>query len=119
MLSLAVLCTVSILARSQHFEDRVSDLPELNFKTNYEQFSGYLDLSNGHHLHYWMTTADNNIYPNSKPVVLWLNGGPGCSSLDGLLYEQGPIHVTENGTLYKNKYAWNQYANMLFIEAPM
>ena len=119
MLSFAALLAVSIAVSSQNLDDQVTDLPGLNFKPQFEQFSGYLDLSNGHHLHYWLVTANDNIYPNDKPVTLWLNGGPGCSSLDGMLYEQGPIHVTENGTLYENKYAWNQYTNLLFLEAPM
>jgi len=119
MLSFAAFAVISCGVNGQHIADRVSDLPGLNFEVTFEQFSGYLDLDNGHHLHYWMTTADGHIYPNNKPVVLWLNGGPGCSSLDGMLYEQGPIHVAENGSLYQNQFAWNQYANMLFLEAPI
>jgi len=66
--------------------------------------------------------------PSTDPVVLWLNGGPGCSSLDGFFYEQGPLHFqnerssTLNGddvpTLMLNPYRWNQIANILFLEAP-
>ena len=68
----ASLFVVGIYA--QPTADNVTSLPGLDFEIDFEQYSGYLDLSNGHHLHYWLTLSDGNTYPNDDPVVLWLNG---------------------------------------------
>lgn len=43
--------------------------------------------SNAKKLFYYFVESERN--PKTDPVVLWLNGGPGCSSLDGLIYEHG------------------------------
>jgi len=93
------------------------DLPGLGFNISYKQWSGYLDGGEGRQLHYWYVASQQD--PVNDPVVLWLNGGPGCSSVGGLLTENGPIHVTEDGTtLIENEYAWNRIANVLYLESP-
>ncbi|CAJ0580179.1 unnamed protein product, partial [Mesorhabditis spiculigera] len=58
--------------------------------------------------------------PNSDPLLIWFNGGPGCSSFGGAFEEMGPFYVDNDGfRLYENKYAWNARANLLFIESPV
>jgi carboxypeptidase C (cathepsin A) len=52
-------------------------------------------------------------------AAFWTNGGPGCSGLIGLLAEQGPYRVNADLTLSANQFAWNKFANMVFIEAPV
>ncbi|XP_037535633.1 lysosomal protective protein [Nematolebias whitei] len=98
-------------------EDEITFLPGLQKQPSFRQFSGYLNVADGKHLHYWFVESQNK--PASDPVVLWLNGGPGCSSLDGLLTEHGPFLVQEDGvTLQYNPYSWNKIANMLYLESP-
>ena len=43
--------------------------------------------TNGRELFYYFVESEGN--PATDPVVLWLNGGPGCSSFDGFIYEHG------------------------------
>ncbi|KAL3585205.1 hypothetical protein D5086_012072 [Populus alba] len=55
----------------------------------------------------------------SKPLVLWLNGGPGCSSFGiGAFSENGPFRPRGGGLLVRNDYSWNKEANMLYLESP-
>uniref|UniRef100_H9GKR0 Carboxypeptidase n=1 Tax=Anolis carolinensis TaxID=28377 RepID=H9GKR0_ANOCA len=55
-----------------------------------------------------------------KPLVLWLNGGPGCSSMEGFLSEHGPFTIQPDGaTLEYNDFAWNKLAHILYMESPV
>jgi cathepsin A (carboxypeptidase C) len=64
--------------------------------------------------HYVYFESQTN--PDNDPLVLWLNGGPGCSSMIGMLYENGPFTFTPNTINLKiNEYAWNMKANILYL----
>ncbi|KAG9468157.1 hypothetical protein GDO78_013648 [Eleutherodactylus coqui] len=97
--------------------DEITYLPGLKKQPSFRQFSGYLNVPGGKHLHYWFVESQKD--PSSSPLVLWLNGGPGCSSLDGLLTEHGPFLIQPDGaTLEYNDFSWNKIANVLYLEAP-
>ncbi|XP_074294585.1 serine carboxypeptidase-like 25 [Silene latifolia] len=99
--------------------DRVVSLPGQP-DVAFQQFSGYVTVNKvaGRALFYWLTEAVSN--PLNKPLVLWLNGGPGCSSVAyGASEEIGPFRINRSGSgLYLNKFSWNQAANLLFLESP-
>ncbi|WCJ41576.1 Serine carboxypeptidase-like [Euphorbia peplus] len=54
----------------------------------------------------------------SDPVVIWLTGGPGCSSELALFYENGPYHLTKNLSLQWNEYGWDKGSNLIFVDQP-
>lgn len=70
----------------------------------------------GRKIFYWYFESTRD--PANDPVVLWTNGGPGCSGFLGLFTEQGPFKPQADGTLTMNEYSWNGVANMLFVEQP-
>merc|ERR1711934_812086 len=95
--------------------DQVASLPGYGAPPS-RHFSGFLSVGSKN-MHYYFVESERS--PSTDPVVLWLNGGPGCSSLDGLFYEQGPLLVSPDGeTLVKNNNSWATIANMLYLEAP-
>lgn len=57
--------------------------------------------------------------PENDPVVLWLNGGPGCSSLTGLFFELGPASIDENIKIIHNPHSWNSNASVIFLDQPV
>jgi cathepsin A (carboxypeptidase C) len=90
---------------------------------NQTWYSGYLDIKDTklqnvtHHMHYFFFPSQENV--SSDPLLFWFNGGPGCSSLLGALYEHGPFLVHDAfGMLMYNKYSWNRKASVVYIESP-
>ena len=88
---------------------------------NVTQHSGYIAVNqkngNDGHLFYWMFEARHD--PASAPLVLWLTGGPGCSSELAVFYEQGPYRLDADGGITSNPHSWTEIANILFVDQPV
>eukprot|EP01104_Vermistella_antarctica_P000181 TRINITY_DN1020_c1_g3_i1.p1 TRINITY_DN1020_c1_g3~~TRINITY_DN1020_c1_g3_i1.p1 ORF type:complete len:987 (-),score=205.75 TRINITY_DN1020_c1_g3_i1:33-2993(-) len=85
-----------------------------------QSHAGYVtvDKKLGAHLFYWYFEARSNV--TDAPVILWLNGGPACSSLIGLFQELGPFYVNETTReLETNPHSWNNDYGLLFIDQPV
>ncbi|KAF8386850.1 ctsa-2 [Pristionchus pacificus] len=115
LLFFIVFCRFS---QAEPQEDLITEqLPKLKETLNFRQFAGYVDVSDQKSLFYWYTETQGD--PEKDPVVLWLNGGPGCSSLQGLLLELGPLRVSDWGeTVTVNPLSWNRFASIIFLDAP-
>lgn len=89
------------------------------------QSSGYLDIpgigDSTKHFFYWLFAPRNPPPPGkTAPVVLWLTGGPGCSSGIGLGVEIGPCLTNEKThELVRNPYGWNNESYLLFVDQPI
>ncbi|XP_031268538.1 serine carboxypeptidase-like 25 isoform X1 [Pistacia vera] len=116
-LNLSPLVVTSSQQEEAH--DRITALPGQP-KVSFQQFSGYVTVNQavGRALFYWLTEATT--LPLSKPLVVWLNGGPGCSSVAyGASEEIGPFRINRTASgLHLNKFSWNSVANLLFLETP-
>jgi serine carboxypeptidase-like clade 2 len=99
--------------------DLITSLPGLPTLPQFDQYSGYVSVSDERDLFYYFAAADTTEDGDSLPLVLWLNGGPGCSSLGGGLSELGPFNAAPPGEdLLVNEHAWNKVANTVFLESP-
>jgi carboxypeptidase C (cathepsin A) len=107
-------------------EDMIISLPYWNFDYVFPcMFSGTINTKPGtdHNLFYWLF---KNLDKTGLPLVLWLNGGPGSSSMFGLFLENGPLRVNKTGatdddyTIFLNpEGSWNDVADMLYLDQPI
>jgi carboxypeptidase C (cathepsin A) len=112
---LALLGIAKVMGGPGPDADLIKNLPGCDLKV--DAYSGYLTVTDTKKLHYVYIGSQDK--PTSDPVVLWFNGGPGCSSLEGLFNEHGPCVIADGETDIKvNPFSWNTRANMVYIESP-
>ncbi|XP_048631898.1 serine carboxypeptidase-like 10 isoform X4 [Brassica napus] len=116
-----------ILVFSHHADSGsiVKFLPGFEGPLPFELETGYIGIGEEENLQlfYYFIKSEKN--PKEDPLLLWLNGGPGCSSLEGLLFENGPVAVkveVYNGSLVSlvsTPYSWTQMANIIYLDQPI
>jgi carboxypeptidase D len=113
--------SVFLNKKTEPFAVNGSGLPQVNFDAG-ESYAGTLPVSQNasdpNRLFFWFWPSDNLKAKNE--ITIWLNGGPGCSSLDGFFQENGPISW-QSGTYepIRNPYSWTNLTNMVWIDQPI
>ncbi|PIN05990.1 Serine carboxypeptidases (lysosomal cathepsin A) [Handroanthus impetiginosus] len=80
--------------------------------------AGYYQIEHSHaaRMFYFFFESRNS---SEDPVVIWLTGGPGCSSEMALFYENGPFTIANNLSLVWNEYGWDKVSNILYVDQPI
>lgn len=108
---------------------KAEELPLFDGSLETFQYAGLLPASanKDKYFFYWFfypeipdgfTGRDDDI-----PLLIWLNGGPGCSSMDGLFLENGPLHLVQEGGEWKltaRPHSWHTSpAYVVYVDQPV
>ncbi|KAL9023476.1 MAG: hypothetical protein Q9196_007179 [Gyalolechia fulgens] len=97
----------------------VGSLPNVTFALP-PNWAGHIPIPGpgNNKLFFWLFQAVN--HDASQNLILWLNGGPGCSSMTGLTFENGPLQICPSTAVPNaNPYSWTKLANVLYIDQPV
>ncbi|CAA7016209.1 unnamed protein product [Microthlaspi erraticum] len=123
-LLLLQLCLVLLI---QHVDPSsiIRYLPGFEGALPFELETGYIGVGEAEEdqMFYYFIKSERN--PKEDPLLVWLTGGPGCSSFSGLVYENGPLAFkveAYNGSipsLVSTTYSWTKVANIIYLDQPV
>ncbi|KAL2141464.1 hypothetical protein VTI28DRAFT_2387 [Corynascus sepedonium] len=118
--ALALPWTATLAAADKTAGDYfVHSLPGAPEEPVVKMHAGHIEITPEHNGNLFFWHFQNKHIANKQRTVIWLNGGPGCSSEDGALMEIGPYRLKDDKTLVYNDGAWNEFANVLFVDNPV
>jgi len=81
--------------------------------------TGEVDLRNRGDTIFYYLFRSRNPETRYKKLVIWLSGGPGCSSTIGLFTENGPYMFNKTAKMFRNEYSWNEEYDLMFVDQPV
>jgi carboxypeptidase D len=126
------VCALIATATSLQPQDYKVSLKE-RFNVDDDLYAGFMPIklepkvNHEGNFFFWLAKQRNlnQDQPGKRKLVVWLNGGPGCSSMVGMMWENGPFTIHDhpyNPSDYKlerNPYSWNEVADVVFVEQPI
>ncbi|KAI8049110.1 Alpha/Beta hydrolase protein [Gilbertella persicaria] len=99
---------------------KVTSLPGIDLNAlNFDQYAGHIEINKktNANMFFWMIEREQKTEP--EKLIIWVNGGPGCSSMDGLFLENGPYRVNKDLSLSINEGGWQNYATNVYLDQPV
>ncbi|KAL4868182.1 pheromone-processing carboxypeptidase kex1 [Aspergillus spectabilis] len=118
-LSLLLLFNPVAISAQSAADYYVKSLPGAPEGPLLKMHAGHIEVDAEHNGHLFFWHYQNRHIANRQRTIIWLNGGPGCSSMDGALMEVGPYRLKDNQTLEYNEGSWDEFANLLFVDQPV
>ncbi|KAI7853199.1 serine carboxypeptidase-domain-containing protein [Circinella umbellata] len=121
--TLSLLATFIVTIAAQTADDyKVDTLPGLDIKDAEgltQQYAGHIEIApdTNSNLFFWMIEQAQKTNP--EKLIIWLNGGPGCSSMDGLFLENGPYRVNPDLSVNISSGGWQDHATIVYLDQPV
>ncbi|KAI8386956.1 serine carboxypeptidase-domain-containing protein [Blakeslea trispora] len=99
---------------------KITSLPGIDIETlHFEQYAGHIEINEKTKANMFFWMIEREVKTEPEKLIIWLNGGPGCSSMDGLFLENGPFRVNKNLSLSVNEGGWQNYATTIYLDQPV
>ncbi|KAI9271802.1 serine carboxypeptidase-domain-containing protein [Phascolomyces articulosus] len=119
-LGLIALLIAGITAQTAE-DYKIDALPGLDPKEaeGLTQYAGHIEITPemNSNIFFWMIEQVHETNP--QKLIIWLNGGPGCSSMDGLFLENGPYRVNPDMTVNISTGGWQDHATIVYVDQPV
>ncbi|CAO2813560.1 unnamed protein product [Amaranthus hypochondriacus] len=118
-----LIITVTFSPELSFSGETVSSLPGFSGDLPFNLQTGYITVGDSEMFYYFIESEGN---PKKDPLLLWLTGGPGCSSWNSLVYEIGPLEFDLDASLEGGlpqlrsyDYSWTKSASIIFLDSPV